>query len=93
MPADGMGAKLKCIRLKWERHEEEKEGREKGKVFAFCLLERVRGRVHFVRFNALFQLLHDKVPYKTAVNEPLNTTSELQSDIFYVRSFYCNEDY
>ena len=38
---DNVDKTLDCIRLKWERHGEECEGRELGKVFALCPLDSV----------------------------------------------------
>lgn len=39
-------------------------GHERGKLFAFCPMDSVRGRVHVVPANPLLELVHPEVSYK-----------------------------
>ena len=88
---DNVDKTLDCIRLKWDRHGEESEGREVGKVYALCPLDSVRGRVHVLRCNAMIDLLHDNEPYRAAMIEHIRGSSDWQQDIFYVNRFYCHD--
>ena len=91
VPKDNVDKTLDCIRLKWERHGEESEGREAGKVYALCPLDSVRDRVHVLRCNAMIDLLHDNVPYRGAMLEEIRGSSDWQEDIFYVNRFYFHD--
>ena len=93
VPQDGVDEKLNCIRLKWDRHGSEEDGKEVGKVFALCPLDSIRGRVHIVRSNALVELLHDTVPYKKALEEHLQKLTNWQGEMFYVNRFYRSDDH
>lgn len=42
-PTDGVYNMLDFILLKWERHEEDNEAQARGKAFALCPFDRVRG--------------------------------------------------
>lgn len=67
MPCDNVDGNLYCVRLEWERHEEEQNVRETCKVLALCSLESVRWRVLIVNENAFFELLQDTVPDRAAI--------------------------
>lgn len=60
---------LDCLCVKWERHGENNVGRDKGKVFALCPFDSVRGGVHIVRANAFVDMLHDTLPCKATVEQ------------------------
>ena len=76
VPEEGVDEKLNCIRLKWDRHGSQEDGKEEGKVFALSPIDSIRGRVHVVRSNALLELLHDTVPYKKALKEHLHKLTD-----------------
>lgn len=92
VPKHNVDETLECIRLKWEQHGEHKDGREKCKLFALCPLDSVRGKVHIVRANALVELLHETVPYKTEFVQNFQTATEWKRDIFYVNRLFPHED-
>lgn len=53
---------LDFLRLKWQMNAEYDERHAKGKVFALCTLESVRGNAHVLRANVLVDLFHGIVP-------------------------------
>lgn len=87
-----MDGKCTCLRLKWELHGDDGEGREKGKVYALFPLDSVSRRAHVVQSNALLQLLHDIFAYRKVMEDHMNTTTEWQSELFYVSRSYRNKD-
>lgn len=93
VPQDGVDEKLNCIRLKWDRHGTEEDGKEQGKVFALCPIDSIRGRVHIVISNALVELLHETVPYKKALKDHLHKLIDWQGEVFYVNRFYRSDDH
>lgn len=82
---------LDRIRLKWDLHGEENEGRVKRKVFALSSLENFPGRVHIVPANAMVERLHGIVKYKANVEQHAGQDAEWQRNIFYVNLFFRNE--
>lgn len=67
-----------------------KEAIEYGKVFGVFPLDIFHGLVHILRSNSMAELLHDTVPYKEAVRDPLQM--EWKNDMFYVNRLFRNED-
>lgn len=45
VPLDNFDANIICIGVKWERNAPKKEGHERGKLFALCTMDSVRGLV------------------------------------------------
>lgn len=88
---DAVDQKLNCISLKWERHGEDDEQREKGKVYELCPLDSFRGQVHVVQLGPLLQLLHDSVPYKKNFRDGLKHNVDWQSEVFYANRFLHND--
>lgn len=75
----GVDEKLNCIKFKSDRRGGDEDGRAKGKVYAVCTLDSVRGRVYVVLSIYLVHLLHDTVTYKHALREHLGISVEWQS--------------
>lgn len=76
IPVDGVDEKLKCISLRWDRHWEADDIRERGKFSALCNLDSVHSPVHIKRYNAPVDLLHDTVPYKIDLRDRLKSPTE-----------------
>lgn len=75
-----------------ERHGEDDEQMEKGKVYALCPLDSLRERVHVVQPNPLLQLLHYSASYKNTLREVMKSNADRQSEFFYVNRFVGNDD-
>lgn len=88
VPTDGVGKLLDYIRLKWQRHGEDNEVHAKGKVFALCPLDIIRGRIHIAQANALLDMIHGKVLEKAAEEPDTGQDAELQSDKDKVNRFF-----
>lgn len=63
-----------------------------GKFYALCLPDSLRERVHVVQSNPLLKMLHDSVPYKTALRKGLKPNEKWQSKLIYVNRFFHNDD-